>query len=193
MKNASSLIKSQILCLMFVLAAAMVASAQENRYVSKYNIAFQTPKTMVKSADSTDDEVTFERSDDGGFVGLFQLVVSDDTPKDALDAMLSPSPGLEKALLDGYIEGIKEGITDAKVTILGKSRVQIAGFNSFKALVLIETPDIKFRAATYMIPVPAHRRMYSFNVMALDSRFDEWLAEAEPSVKSFELISKAHK
>lgn len=191
MKINASLIKSQILCLMFVLAAAMVVSGQENRFVSKYNIAFQTPKMVVKSADSTDDEVTFERSDEESF-RLFQLVVSDDTAKDALEAMLSPSPILEKALVDGYIEGIKEGMKDAKVTILGKSRVQIAGFNSFRILASIETSGIKFRSASYMIPVPAHGRMYSFNVLALDSLFDEWLAEAETSVKSFELISKTH-
>lgn len=191
MKTNTSLIKSQVLCLMFVLAAAMVASAQENRFVSKYDIAFQTPKMVVKSADSTDNEVTFERSDDENF-RLFQLVVSDDTPKDALEAMLSPNPILEKALVDGYIEGVKEGMKDAKVTILGKSRVQIAGFNSFRLLASIEMLGIKFRAAAYMIPVPTHGRMYSFNVMALDSLFDEWLAEAEPAVKSFELITKTH-
>jgi PsbP len=178
--------KLSFLAVLILMIGVSSISAQETRYVSSaYNVAFQIPKNSSKSTDSTEKELYFEENGKRG--GLLQLSIDEETPAEYLSQILSSNTNRD-ALVQGFIKGLKEEIKGAETTILEKKEIKVIGLSSYKIVTSIVYPNIKLRVATFFIPFPEHKRMYIFNITALDSDFERWHKIAEASVNSFEIL-----
>lgn len=195
MKIALAQIKLQIL-VVFVLAASVVSvfsqeTVRKSKYVSeKYKVAFQMPESSSKNADSTEELVIFlGETDKFGLAARLEFIVEEQQESEQLSQLLASDEGAKiftQAFVDEFkAQGKKNGV---EVIVLETNRLQIGGFNSLKLVTSADMPGVKVRTVTFVIPVPQHKRMYTFVVAGPDKDFDKWLTAAEVSVKSFALI-----
>jgi hypothetical protein len=189
MKNVQLKLKLSFLAAFVLLAGVLGASAQNqttSRYADNdYGVAFQIPKNSSKAASSSKNEVNFIENSELG--STLQFLVYDKLSAEDLSALLA-SEASKQAVINGFITGVKGGKKETEVEIVEKSDVKIGNLNAYKATVSIIMSGIKLRAATFFVPVPEHKRLYSFSVIGLDSDFDRWYKIAETSINSFEIV-----
>jgi hypothetical protein len=166
-------------------AGAFDLSAQERYTDTDYKISFQIPKNSAKTKESSKIEVNFE--DNSGSGAAFQFAVMEGLAAEGVNGFLTSAAG-KKELEEAFLDGLKGDNADANLTVLERKDLKIAGLNAYKLTVSFYISGLKFRNASFFVSAPEHKRMYGFNVMALDKDFDSWYRNAEPAVNSFQLI-----
>lgn len=194
MKNNRIFVNRKILFAVVLLVGIQSVFAQESRYINRtLGVAFQTPAGVVKDRESTDVRVIFNADENKfGLASNFEFIVDNTADSAAASEMLGTERGFE-VFVKTATDTFKKDLSGADIKILEKKRVKIANLNAVKIVFAVKTSGIRMRLASYSVIVPEHERLYGFLVIALEDNFDRWLAAAETSVDSFEILKPASK